>query len=363
MIQPSTPNHLYDVSRPSKYRLLGHRELLDQPRMAWLVQGVLPKAGIAAIYGDTKSGKSFLAIDLLLAIAEGREWFGYQTESAPATYLALEGQAGVSQRISASSVSRGEPSERFKVITQDFSLVNPEDLNELAACLIQSGRQDGVLIIDTQARAAAGLDENASKDMGQVIEAASKLQRLVGGLIVLVHHTGKDGSKGPRGHSSFLAALDAAIRVEAKARRRTWSVDKAKDAEDGKAHSFELEVVSLGVDAQNHPASSCVVVSTGETSRNSKAAKLPQGSNQTVVWKLLQEGWANSWDTGQGGAPHGTPCMHLQQLIDKARGKLSAPPDRVGDRVKEVLKALEGKGLVRHSDLWLWPVETPEKPR
>jgi putative DNA primase/helicase len=361
MIEPSTSHHTYHARPPSKYRLLGQRELLEQPRMAWLVQGVLPKAGIAAIYGDTKSGKSFLAIDLLLAVAEGREWFGYRTEAVPATYLALEAQAGVSQRVLASSVRRGEPSERFKVITQDFSLVNPEDLDELAACLVQSERRGGVLIIDTLARAAAGLDENAPKDMGQIIQGASKLQSLMGGLVVLVHHTGKDGSKGPRGHSSFMAALDAAIRVERKASRRTWKVEKAKDAEDGKAHSFELEVVSLGVDAQDNPASSCVIVSTGEASQDSKGAKLPQGANQTVVWQLLQEGWANSWDTGQGGAQRSTPRLHLTQLIDMAQGKLSAPPDRVGERVKDALKGLVGKGLVHQEDLWLWPVPTPEK--
>ena len=361
MIEPSTSQHVLDARPPSRYRLLGQRELLEQPRMAWLVQGVLPKAGIAAIYGDTKSGKSFLAIDLLLAVAEGREWFGYQTEAVPATYLALEGQAGVSQRVLASSVSRGEPSERFKVIAQDFSLTNPDDVNELAACLVQSGRQGGVLIIDTLARATAGLDENASRDMGQVIQAVSKLQSLVGGLVILVHHTGKTDRKGPRGHSSFLAALDAAILVEAKARRRTWTVDKAKDAKDGTAHGFELEVVSLGVDAQNNPASSCVIVPTGEASRDSKEAKLPQGLHQAVVWELLREGWKSSWDTGQGGAPHSTPCVHLKQLIDMARGKLKAPADRVGERVKGAVKGLVSKGLVHQEGLWIWPVATPEK--
>ena len=361
MIEPSISYRAFEDRPPSRYRLLGQRELLERPSMEWLVHGVLPKAGIAAIYGDTKSGKSFLAIDLLLAVAEGREWFGYQTEAVSATYLALEGQAGVSQRVLAYSVSRGQPSERFKVITQDFSLVNPENLNELAACLVQSGRQGGVLIIDTLARAAAGLDENASKDMGQVIEAASKLQSLVGGLVILVHHTGKTDKKGPRGHSSFMAALDAAFLVECKGRRRTWTVAKAKDAEDGKVHSFELEVVSLDVDAYNNPATSCVIVPTGETSRDCKGAKLPQGVHQEVVWQLLHEGWKNSLDSGQGEAPHSTPCVHLKQLIDMARGKLKAPADRVGDRVKGAVKGLVSKGLVHQEGLWIWPVATPEK--
>ena len=63
--------------------------------------------------------------------------------------------------------------------------------------------------------------------MGQIIAAAKELQTFVGGLVVLVHHTGKDASKGLRGHSSLQAALDAAIEVRRDGDNRECSYHRA----------------------------------------------------------------------------------------------------------------------------------------
>ena len=68
-----------------------------------------------------------------------------------------------------------------------------------------------VVFLDTLNRAAPTADENSSKDMGEILSAAKLLQSLINGLVVLVHHTGKDATKGLRGHSSLFAALDAAV--------------------------------------------------------------------------------------------------------------------------------------------------------
>jgi len=88
-----------------------------------------------------------------------------------------------------------------------------------------------LLVIDTLTVAASGADENSSSDMGLIIEAAKALQAKLGGLVLLVHHSGKDQSKGLRGHSSLHAALDAAIEViRNHDNRRRWRIAKvAKD--------------------------------------------------------------------------------------------------------------------------------------
>ncbi len=57
-----------------------------------------------------------------------------------------------------------------------------------------------VVFIDTRNRAAPTADENSSKDMGGILEAAKRLQTLTGGLVVLIHPTGKDTTKGQRAH-------------------------------------------------------------------------------------------------------------------------------------------------------------------
>jgi hypothetical protein len=105
------------------------------------------------------------------------------------------------------------------------------------------------------------MDENDSKSMGEVIGAAKAIQAAAGGVVLLVHHTGKDSTKGMRGHSSLLAALDAAIEVTRTDDRREWKIAKSKDGEDGEAHPFRLDVVEIGEDEDDgEPVTSCIVM-------------------------------------------------------------------------------------------------------
>jgi len=84
--------------------------------------------------------------------------------------------------------------------------------------------------------------------MGNLIAAAKQLQSLGGGLVLLVHHTGKDATKGLRGHSSLYAALDGAIEVIKTDSRCEWSVAKCKDDVTVDAHPFKLAIVPAGID-------------------------------------------------------------------------------------------------------------------
>ena len=56
--------------------------------------------------------------------------------------------------------------------------------------------------------------------------------------MVLLQHTGIDKTKGARGHSSLFAELDGAIEVEKSNDKRSWSIAKAKDGQDGKNFPF-----------------------------------------------------------------------------------------------------------------------------
>ncbi|MGC8703819.1 MAG: AAA family ATPase, partial [Thiomonas sp.] len=93
---------LSSASEPAgRYRLRSAAEIAALPPVRWLVRGVLPAEGLAALFGASGSGKSFLALDLAAAIAEGRRWFGYRVNAAPVVYVGLEGEAGLSQRVQA----------------------------------------------------------------------------------------------------------------------------------------------------------------------------------------------------------------------------------------------------------------------
>jgi hypothetical protein len=179
-----------------RYKLRTAAELAALPPLVWLVRGVLPAEGLAALFGASGSGKTFLALDAAAAIADGRRWFTYRVRPAPVVYVGLEGEAGLSQRVQAWEKHHGRPAPeglRF-VVSQPFDLLQPDDVAELAeAC-----RGAGLVVLDTLNRAAPGVDENSSQDMGRIIEAAADLQRRIGGLVLLIHHAGKDSTKGMR---------------------------------------------------------------------------------------------------------------------------------------------------------------------
>lgn len=240
-----------------RYKLLGSAALAALPPLAWRVRGVLPEQGLAAIYGPSGSGKSFLAIDLCAAIARGRPWFDKHVTGAPVVYLALEGEAGIRLRVQAWEKHHQEKlPDGLNFILEPFDLTSQQDLANLLAVLPRGG----VCIIDTLNRAAPGLDENASKDMGQVLKAAKTIQAQTAGLVVLVHHTGKDAGKGLRGHSSLFAAMDAVIEVERAPGLRSWRVGKAKDGEDGASYTFDQKIVDVGQDEDGFSETSCVIV-------------------------------------------------------------------------------------------------------
>jgi len=96
--------------------------------------------------------------------------------------------------------------------------------------------------------------------------------------VMLVAHSGKDESKGVRGHSSLPGAVDASILVSRDGNARTWTLKKAKDGEDGLAKAFALDVVQLGYSARGKALSSCVVTHD-DTPAIARPRKLTSGQS------------------------------------------------------------------------------------
>ena len=337
-----------------RFKLLGGADVLTQPPLAWRVRGVLPAQGLASVYGASASGKSFLVLDMAAAIAEGRDWFGYRVKPCPVVLVCLEGTAGACLRVAAWERHHGRALPAgLRLVLQPFKLTEPQDVQDMAAAVLTVG--DGaVTFIDTLNASAPGIDENASRDMGTVIEAAKTLQGLTGGLVAAVHHSGKDATKGLRGHSSLFAALDGAIEVIRNGDRREWKVGKVKDGADGEAHPFGLEVVQLAPDEDGEPVTSCVV--RRDTALDDiRAVKLPQGGNQKLVLDALRPLF-KAGAIGKPGAPPMRPCIALEAAISAAAAGLTCATDRRAERTREAITGLVARGVLGCWEGWLWLV-------
>lgn len=338
---------------PGRFSLLTPSDLRAIPPMRWLVRGCIPETGLGAIYGPPGCGKSFLVLDLMGAIADGRAWFSHDVSAAPCVYVALEGEAGVSQRIAAYMTKHGTP-EALRVILTPLDIRLADDRRELAATIKAAGMAGGVLTLDTLNRAAPGADENDSREMGELIAAMKALQADLGGLVLAVHHSGKDAARGLRGHSSLLAALDAVLEVTRHDERREWRLAKAKDGEDGKAHQFRLDVVELGEDAEGYAITSCVIEPEVSSADAVRKAAPPGGGNQRIAWDALGELLRASPDFGKGDAPPSRPCVSLAAALDAIAPRLPLEPKRQRERAQQAITGLIGRGCLAHFEGWLW---------
>lgn len=120
--KPPTPTPL---TQAGGFVILSRNDLDALPPMRWAVRGVLPETGLAAIYGEPGSGKSFLAIDLAAKLSAGLpDWFGRQVFQRDVVYAALEGGRGIQQRMAAWDRVNGVQADRIKFILTGFTLLS-----------------------------------------------------------------------------------------------------------------------------------------------------------------------------------------------------------------------------------------------
>lgn len=338
-----------------RYKLLTGDDLCNAPPMRWRVRGVLPMEGLAGLYGASGSGKGFLILDMGCAIAAGDpEWFGRRVTQSAVTYVCLEGEAGMGNRAKAWSLHHKKPlPDALRFVMQPFNLLFSDDVENLAQAVIAGGGAGGLVILDTLNRAAPGADENSSVDMGRLIAAAKELQTLIGGLVILVHHTGKDTTKGLRGHSSLYAALDGAIEVVSTDNRREWNVAKSKDDITGQSYPFKLEIVPVGIDDEGDEITSCVIV-PDETAETFQTKRPALGKNQKIARDVLGDPLRKSQHFGKEGAPPGRPCIDYSEAVAIVAERMPTDAKHQKESARRAIGSLVANGYLGMKGDWLW---------
>jgi hypothetical protein len=247
-----------------RIEILRMDELKDEA-VQWLIEDLVPAKAFAAIYGKPGSFKSFVAIYLSQMIAAGQPAFGKPTAQGTCLYIAGEGQAGLKKRSDASRITHEiEPSVPLYFIKRSLNLSSTlEDMQELIKEIRELGIAPSLIVVDTLARNFVG-DENSSSDMSQFIAVIGELIAQLGCTVLVVHHAGKDESKGMRGSSALLGAVDAeleCVRTSDEEDREhltgKLTTTKQKESEDGIEFHFEMvkvltdpvdpNIVSLGL--------------------------------------------------------------------------------------------------------------------
>ena len=242
---------------PERTELLPLSEFANRESKSagYVVKGLLQRASYAETFGAPGEGKTFVALDIAYHVAAGRGWMGRKVHAGPVLYLAYEGTGGMVKRAKALIQKYGESKAPLYIVGAAMNLREKAGRVALGGMVAQLPTKPVLIVIDTLARALMGGDENSAQDVGAFNAAVAALIESTGACVLIIHHSGKDKSKGARGSSALLGAIDTEIEVDGG----RVTARKQRDIEAGDPIGFKLVPLVVGVDDDGDETTSCVV--------------------------------------------------------------------------------------------------------
>ena len=213
-----------------------------------LIKGLLPREGLAVLWGKWKSIKSFWLLDALMHVALGWDYRGRRVQQGPVIYLVLEAPGGFMTRVVGwlQTFLADHEMPPFGIIACNIDLVRDHValIDSIRSAL--GGIAPAVIAIDTVNRSLAG-SEGADQDMSAYVAACDAVQKALGGLIVLVHHHGHNDTR-MRGFTGLPAAEDVELFSKREGDLHTIEVTQRRDGATGDRVVSRVEEVIVGQD-------------------------------------------------------------------------------------------------------------------
>lgn len=227
----------------------------------YVVKGLIPRPGVCALYGPPGASKTWTMVAMSLAVATGEPFLGsHRTRRARVAYLAAESPASIRNRFAAMRLFGGGPPDAdLFIVHGGLDFTDKASIDELVAGLKE--REVGLVVLDTVSSVMRG-EENSSEYALQLIGVSLRISRTCNSSVVLVHHRGKDATRGLRGHSAMLAALDASVLQEydRDLNAITLTLEKSRDSEVGAKLGAKLERFPIGTDRDGEERFSARIV-------------------------------------------------------------------------------------------------------
>ncbi|WP_251198053.1 AAA family ATPase [Anaerotardibacter muris] len=159
-----------------------------------LIEGIVRERGKFLIDGPAKGWKSFLAIQLAISIATGKEWLGFPCKQGKVLYVNLEIDDNQFRMRVADIATAMDVDNDLLESNLDIMLrtAEPFDAAELATSLISKFRQDKIslVLIDPMYFLVNG-SENETHVIKEFCEQVDRICKVLGCAVGVVHHHSK----------------------------------------------------------------------------------------------------------------------------------------------------------------------------
>ena len=304
-----------------------------------LVDGLLEGGCMSVIFGQPKSGKTFFTFTLAIHIALGTPFCGHYVQKGLVVYVVGEGAYSIEMRLAAWRIKNQAPSIPMAILPHALDMRSSvQDVQRLIQAIqsveAESGEHVVMIVLDTLARMNAGGDENSPQDMTTLIKHGDVLRDATGAHVAWVHHSGKDTTKGMRGHSSLLGAVDSVVEITNVNGICIVEATAQRNIEAGDFANFKLERIQIGerqLGDSFQVVESCVLVQTEE--KPIKPSKRPKEG----TWKHAV---LIAWEADLA------EMKNEDEIVEQAIKVMQKKSDYASrGQAKEALKVLRSEGF------------------
>lgn len=206
---------------PLRARLFDREALRSIPPVRWLIEGTLPEHSVTVLSGRTQTLKTFLALDMALSHATGKEWFGRAAGRGRVLLVLAEGFDGIAGRIAAWEAEHDDvPKDALTVLRGAVQLAEAQQMADLAEIVAEDGYS--LVVLDTYAKMTVGLVENDNDHATKATEALYRIADATaegrGAVLVIAHATkyrdDGTGKRTTRGAGALVDNIDGAYDLE-----------------------------------------------------------------------------------------------------------------------------------------------------
>ena len=280
----------------------------------WLIDGLWGRQAVGIVGGEPKCGKSFLALDLAVAVAAGVPCLRRFAADEPGPVLLFAAEdAGhiVRARLEGIARAAGARFETLDIAVIDVPTLRLDHRNDRQRLLDTVERVGPRLVVLDPLVRLHAVDENAVAEVAPILGFLRDIQRRFETAVLLVHHARKSGAARPgqalRGSSELHAWGDSNLYLRRRDRQILMTVEhraapglndiEIELADDGKGPALrlrQLETAGAAPEPETVERRILKILAQAETplsqSRIRKRAALRNATVTAALHELVREG-------------------------------------------------------------------------
>ncbi|GDX86071.1 hypothetical protein LBMAG43_21130 [Methylococcaceae bacterium] len=255
----------------------------------YIINNILETDSHGILGGSSMAFKTFVAIRIAHSVCTGKSFMGCEVfYSGKVLFACGEGQGALSRRIKAAALVYGDFNNKLLILNEPVRIDNQSDMARLKKAI--NDHKPALVIFDTFASLVSDTDENSPSDAGRALKSVKETCRNNHTCSLIIHHHGKDTSRGLRGASSFTNDVDYSLSLERQegSMITTLTCRKMKDGDSFDVIYMAARVVDLGLERQDGKQATSLVIDQADASSVSKS-KSKLGLNDDKALQALKK--------------------------------------------------------------------------